>query len=399
MAYKVAIDARAGGTQNGVSANGINEKDYTLLISKYLSKRLTDLGIDNFLVRDGDVTLTEEERVNIIKNKYGTGNNIIVISNRLINGGGDGAEIMYALRNNDRLASLIASALENEGQNVEKYYQLRDASDTSLDSDYLIRNTPNNQTLAVYYGYVDSNKDDVNLIKNNYEKLAEAVVIALATYAGVSYIPSNNSEYYVVKKGDSLWSIASRLGVSVDDLKKANNLKNNVLQIGQILKIPKNSNDEDDNQSNESIYIVKKGDSLWSIANKYNISVNELKSANNLTSTLLSIGQKLIIPNKVSTNQIIYIVEKGDSLWAIANRYNTTVDKIKETNNLKSNTLSIGQKLIIPSSTNYTTYVVKKGDSLWNIAKNYNTTVDSIKKINNLKNDTLAIGQKLLIER
>lgn len=83
MAYKVAIDANAGGTNNGNAANDIIEKDYTLLISKYISERLSDLGIENFLVRDSDVTLSDEQRVNLIKNKYGNGNNIIVISNRL----------------------------------------------------------------------------------------------------------------------------------------------------------------------------------------------------------------------------------------------------------------------------------------------------------------------------
>ena len=73
MAYKVAIDANAGGTNNGVSANNLNEKDFSLLVSEYIGNRLTDLGIENFLVRDSDSFLSDEERVNIIKNKYGNG--------------------------------------------------------------------------------------------------------------------------------------------------------------------------------------------------------------------------------------------------------------------------------------------------------------------------------------
>ena len=108
MAYKVAIDANAGGINSGNTANGIIEKDYTLLISKYISDRLNEFGIENFLVRDEDETLSDEQRASIIKNKYGTGNNIIVISNRIGNGNSNGAEIMYALRNNSRLASRIA---------------------------------------------------------------------------------------------------------------------------------------------------------------------------------------------------------------------------------------------------------------------------------------------------
>ena len=139
---------------------------------------------------------------------------------------------------------------------------------------------------------------------------------------------------------------------------------------------------------------------MWLIANNYNTTVNELKRLNNLSSNLLSIGQVLILPGNNTTsgaNQITYTVKKGDSLWKLANTYDTTVDAIKSANNLSSNTLQIGQTLIIPTTSKYTTYTVKKGDSLWLIANNYNTTVDEIKKLNNLSSNTLQIGQKLLV--
>ena len=395
MAYKVAIDAAAGGTDNGATGNGLVEKDYTLLVSKYISDRLNTLGIENFLVRNSDETLTDEQRVNKIKNTYGTGNNIIVISNRLNTGGNNGAEIMYPLRSNSRLASSIASNLEEAGQTVLKYYQLRNSSNTTLDDDYLIRNTKNNLTIAIDYGYVD-NVSDANFLKNNYEALAEAVVKSISNYAGVTYTPASLEGYYVVKKGDSLWSIASKNNTTVDNIKKLNNLSSNTLQIGQLLKLPGSS--EENEVDSENIYIVKKGDSLYSISKIYGISVDELKKANNLTSNNLSIGQTLIIPSKKeSTNQITYVVKKGDSLWLIANKYDTTIEKIKTTNNLTSNLLSIGQVLIIPSTSEYKTYTVQKGDSLWAIANKYNTTVDNIKKLNNLTTNLLSIGQKLII--
>ena len=155
-------------------------------------------------------------------------------------------------------------------------------------------------------------------------------------------------------------------------------------------------NNEDIKESN--IYTVKKGDSLWLIANKYGTTVDKLKNANDLKSNTLSIGQTLIIPEKKeSTSKISYVVKKGDSLWLIANKYDTTVEKIKSTNNLKSNTLSIGQVLVIPSSSEFITYTVKKGDSLWLIANKYNTTVDNIKKLNNLSSNNLQINQKLIL--
>lgn len=391
MAYKVAIDS----SNSSENKNGIVEKDFTFTISKYINERLNNLGIENFLVDENNTGLTDEEKVNIIKDTYGNGNNIIVISNRLNKGGENGAEIMYPLRNNSKLASLIASNLEDAGQTVLKYYQLRNNSDTSKDDDYLIRNTANNLTIVIDYGYID-NTSDANFLKNNYEKLAEAVVKSIANYAGVSYSPANMEGYYIVKKGDSLWSIASKNNTTVDNIKKLNNLSSNNLSIGQVLKLSYDAENGSTEESN--IYTVKKGDSLWLIANKYGTTVDELSSANGLKSNTLSIGQTLIIPEKKeSTSEISYVVKKGDSLWLIANKYDTTVEKIKSTNNLKSNTLSIGQVLVIPSSSEFITYTVKKGDSLWLIANKYNTTVDNIKKLNNLSSNNLQINQKLIL--
>ena len=84
-----------------------------------------------------------------------------------------------------------------------------------------------------------------------------------------------------------MYKIANSYGVSVEDLKKANNLTSNLLNIGQILTIPGDS---------KKTYVVKKGDTLYKIANSYGVSVNALKKANNLTSNLLNIGQVLTIP-------------------------------------------------------------------------------------------------------
>ena len=104
--------------------------------------------------------------------------------------------------------------------------------------------------------------------------------------------------------------------------------------------------------TSSNLYTVKSGDTLYQIARIYNINVDDLKKANNLTSNTLSIGQTLIIPSSgaqepISTNT--YIVQKGDTLYNIAKKYNTTVNDIKYLNNLTSNVLSIGEQLIIPS--------------------------------------------------
>ena len=336
MAKKVVIDSGHGGVDGGSSGNGILEKEYTLKISNYIKKRLDELGIEKAMTRTSDEILDQSTRPKKAQSFFGKGNDVIVLSNHLNAGGGDGAEIIYALRNSDALSKLIAKELESSGQNVRKYYQRRLPSNPSKDYYYLLRDTPNNETLIVEYGFLDSTGDDVNLIKNNWEDLAEAVVKALANYIGVPYSLNEESDYYVVKKGDSLWSIAKKYNMTVDELKSINNLKSNLLSIGQRLKI-KESND------NQNIYIVKKGDTLYKIANMYGTTVDNLKALNNLKNNNLSIGQKLIVPSKNK----IYIVQKGDSLWSIARKYDTTVDSIKRNNNLSTNVLQIGQKLKI----------------------------------------------------
>lgn len=144
-------------------------------------------------------------------------------------------------------------------------------------------------------------------------------------------------------------------------------------------------------------YVVKQGDTLYSIAKKNNTTVDAIKRANGIINNIISVGQKLIIPEGTAEpNYVNYVVRKGDTLYAIANRYDTTVNDIMRLNNLNSTTISIGQELKIPN-TNVTIYTVKQGDTLYSIAKANNTTVTSIKQLNNLTSDTLSIGQQLKI--
>ncbi len=100
-----------------------------------------------------------------------------------------------------------------------------------------------------------------------------------------------NYVIYEVKKGDSLWKIANNNNTTVNDLIKLNNLTNLTLQIGDKIKVPVSQDEKP-----IKIYTVKNGDTLWSIAKSNGISVDELKSANNLKSNLLSLNQELIIP-------------------------------------------------------------------------------------------------------
>ena len=398
---KVIIDPGHGGTDSGATGNNLLEKDYNLLISKYMYDRFKELGIPVAITRDSDTTLSPTDRVNTILNKFGNSSDVILISNHVNSGGGEGAEVIYALRNKDTLAKNILNNIGATGQETRKYYQRRLPSDTSKDYYFIHRNTGNLEPLIVEYGFIDNTKD-VEFLKENYEELAEAVISAVANYIGVPYTPPEGliTNTYVVQKGDTLYSIANKLGTTVSKLKKENNLTSNTLQIGEVLRIPTKEIYEEE----ENIYIVKKGDSLYSIANKYNTTVDELKRINNLTSNILSIGQVLKLPSDKANNvekeenTISYTVKKGDSLYSIARKYDTTIDRIKDLNNLTTNLLSIGQVLLIPTDANLeTTYTVKKGDSLYSIAKKYNTTVDRLKQLNNLTSNLLSIGQILIV--
>lgn len=397
MALKgVVLDSGHGGNDQGSSGNGIIEKDLTLKISQYMYDRFKALGVPVKMTRTSDVDLEPNDRPGVVLDKFGNGKDVVVISNHINAGGGEGAEVIYALRNSDKLASSILNELEKSGQVVRKYYQRRLPSDSSKDYYYIIRNTPNNETLIVEYGFLD-NDADAKRLKSNYKKYAEAVVRAVTLYGGYKYVPVSGSNYYVVKKGDSLWSIARANGLTVDELKSLNNLSSNVLHVGDTLLI--SSTDSTGDDGNDNYYVVKSGDTLWSIARKYNLSVNELKALNNLSSNALSVGQRLIV-GKESSND--YVVSAGDTLWAIARKFNVSVDDIKALNNLSSNNLSIGMTLKIPPYSNKqneetNVYVVKSGDSLWSIARMFNSTVDEIKSLNGLKSNVLRIGQRLVV--
>lgn len=253
------------------------------------------------------------------------------------------------------------------------------------------RDTGNTESITVEYGFLDSTGDDVNQLKNNWQNYAEAVVRAVTEYLNLTYIPVEGSNYYTVKSGDSLWSIAKKNNVSVSQLKEANGLTSNSLSIGQVLKIPTEIEEE---QIDTNTYTVKKGDSLYKIAQNYNTSVSELIKLNNLTNTNLSIGQVLKIPTQTFNT---YVVKSGDSLYKIARENNTTVDEIKELNKLTNNLLSIGQVLNLPSNS-VNTYTVKSGDNLYKIARENNTTVNNLMKLNNLSSTTLSIGQVLKVK-
>lgn len=355
--------------------------------------RFRELGIPVYMTRDNDVTLNPTERVKKVLSFFGDDPNVVVISNHLNAGKGTGAEVVYALRNSSKLANDILNNIGNTGQNTRRVYQRRLPSNPSKDYYFILRETGKTEPLIVEYGFIDTD-DDLNFIKNNYKQLAEAVIKAVLEYKGIPYTSPETmlTDTYKVVKGDTLYGIAKKLDTTVDELKKVNDLVSNQLSIGQILKIPVKEIDLGETE----LYQVKAGDTLYGIANKYGITLKKLKAINNLVNDNLAIGQLLNVPSGLSSVNS-YIVNSGDTLYSIAKKFGITVSKLKEINNLENNMLSIGQKLIIPLVDDMT-YVVKTGDTLYGIAREFNTTVDELKRLNNLISDILSVGQILMLK-
>ena len=156
--------------------------------------------------------------------------------------------------------------------------------------------------------------------------------------------------------------------------------------------------------ADEQRYRVQPGDTLWIISQKHNLTIQNIIDYNNLSSSTIYIGQELSLIAPHSQNLSTYTVKSGDTLYLIANQYETTVTALKNANQLTSDYILVGQVLKIPngsqetpvtSAEKATTYTVKSGDTLWKIATHHGLSVAQLKTYNHLTSDMLNIGQAL----
>jgi stage II sporulation protein D len=194
---------------------------------------------------------------------------------------------------------------------------------------------------------------------------------------------------YRVQRGDSLWTIAERFGTTVEDLKRINSLHSDEVRVDQMLMI------RGTKEPLQTGYTAQAGDSLWSIANRFNTTVDELMRVNNLNSNQIEVGQRIVIQTPPAES--LYTVKPGDTLWTIALQFNTTVEQLRTMNDLHEDTIFVGQILKTKKDT-LQRHTVKAGESLWTIANYYGMTLDDLRQINNLSSDELAVGQMLLVE-
>ncbi|MGO2267219.1 LysM peptidoglycan-binding domain-containing protein, partial [Vagococcus salmoninarum] len=214
------------------------------------------------------------------------------------------------------------------------------------------------------------------------------------------------------------------------NLKSWNNLKSDLIIVGQRLQVkgtnsPSQPKPPTNAPSNTTTHTVVSGDTLSRIANRYKVTVGNLKSWNNLKSDLIIVGQRLQVkgtnspsqpkpPTNAPSNTTTHAVVSGDTLSGIASRYGVSIANLKTWNGLKSDLIFVGQRLTVKRAsggTNTTpnqpnvnqgstnTYTVVSGDTLSRISSRHNVSVANLKAWNNLKSDLIFVGQKLKVKQ
>jgi membrane-bound lytic murein transglycosylase D len=273
----------------------------------------------------------------------------------------------------------------------------------------------------------DANKLNGSLIKIGQillvpmmSKSQQAMLTAQAKRIAEQQQPLNRKNKrkitYVVTEGDNLWDISRLYNVTTADIAKWNSLNlKNTLRLGQKLNIWKETKvvQVTVQASKDSYHTVVKGDSLWKIGKRYDVSTNQLAKWNKLTKTKsLKLGQKIAIRKPVKqVNYQYYIVVSGDNLWDISKKYGVSTTELAKWNHLsKKKKLKLGLKLVIKRATKRTTakyvaknmiaYRVVSGDNLWTIARHFGVSHHDLVAWNNLgKKNKLSIGQVLVIKK
>jgi len=262
----------------------------------------------------------------------------------------------------------------------------------------------------------------------------------IASSSSKSSSGSSNFSTYRIKRGDTISEIAEKFGITTSELRRWNNIRGNKIVAGKTLRVKgdETPNSYGDNTTTESVnmisYTIKKGDTMSDIATKYKIRNADIRRWNGLSSNRIIAGKTLkIYPNKnadettnpeITTSKefksdddgtVVYVVKKGDTLGHIAEKYKIYASEIRDWNKMSGSRINVGQELIIyPSRTkrddskksqqafanpsnNTNLHKVKEGESLWTIARKYNVRVGDIMKWNSLTTDRIRPGAELKI--
>lgn len=230
---KIIIDAGHGGWDPGGGSNVyFKEKDMNKKISDYQLRRFKELGIDAILVRQDDETLTPNERIARVA-EIGAGPNDILISNHINYGGSGGGEVIYSIRGTPELPNMIAENLKTVGLPIRNVYTR--IGRTGKDFYFILRQTAPNNAMVIEYGFANVESDTKRLLYH-WPELAEAVVKAIANYVKVPYQPSKTI-IHIVEPNESLYTISQKYGISVEKIKEENHLSSDIIFPGAELLI------------------------------------------------------------------------------------------------------------------------------------------------------------------
>lgn len=168
----------------------------------------------------------------------------------------------------------------------------------------------------------------------------KSIILVAGLTATLTFGTAVSADTIKVNSGDTLYSLSHKYNVSIDQIKAANGLLNNTIYAGQSINIPTAA-------SNNQTYKVKSGDSLWKISKKYGTSVKHIKQLNQLSSDIIYPGQTLTISGQAPAKTNSYQVKKGDTLYSISKKYNVSIANLKSWNGLSSNTIYPGQTLTL----------------------------------------------------
>ena len=208
---------------------------------------------------------------------------------------------------------------------------------------------------------------------------------------------------YVVQRGDTLFSLAQRFGVTVQAIMSANGLMASQLMAGQTITIPAGGA-----VAGPLVHIVQPGETLASIARRYNTTVLAIMSANGLRTHTIWAYRALFIPAVAQETLARHVVLPGETLFAIAQRYGTTVALLMMANGLTGYDLVAYQTLIVPppgwsgwppltSGVASRSHIVQAGETLFSIARRYGVTVGALMSANGLSSSVIYAGTLLRI--
>lgn len=402
----IVIDPGHGGEDPGsIGPSRKYEKNATLSISRKLAAQLNAVpGIKTRMTRNADYFVNLNRRVAIARENEAhlfisihadafttpqpRGGSVFVLNTRRANTeisrwienkekqsellGGSGAAFTGNIDDknvNQTLLDLQFSHSQKEGYKLAttilsemgKVAKLHNSK--PINTSLAVLRSPQIPSVLVETGFISNPTEEKLLFQRSHQdKLARAV-----TKAVVKYLKANPPEGIIlsnatsstgsvsqhkVSRGESLSVIASKYGTSTQTLMKFNNLKSSSLAIGQVLKIPSSASGSSSSSAVKTktiTHTVKSGEYLGKIASRYKVSVADIKRENRLKSETLRVGQKLRITVEVKDVPLRkHKVARGDYLGKIASKYGVSVNSIRQANKLRSDSLAVGQVLIIP---------------------------------------------------